>query len=405
MHEEPLHLVPERFRDDVADAAQRRPRSRTIIRRKINGELCPFCRYVYTERLKHYDGDWTRVVQDVRVKRLILSEKDRIGIGTFQPKDEKNQDSHRADRRHQLSQDRRIWQRQRSAGLQFRRRVQHRQPRDHRVRRSAEARRGVPLRPAGRQPGAQGQAEEIRPDRHRRSDPRPHERARISPLAEQRVHGSPARPDGEDRRALRHHAGRRDQDLREGLQPRQGAGQAHRPAHDRNGRHVGHSHAAGRAEERRACRCCKSSSSTTARALPGFTEDNIKELREQAVNEGMHGISPRYVQDKISNALVAHPDAKSINPFMVLNELEAGPQAPQPDHQRGNPRPLPRAAGRGQGGVREHREERSATGHRRRRRRPEAALRQLHRQREGLHAAGKGAATSSPANTRSPTNG
>jgi serine protein kinase len=60
------------------------------------------------------------------------------------------------------------------------------------------------------------------------------------------------------------------------------------------------------------------------KTLPGFTEDNIKELREQAVNEGMQGISPRYVQDKISNALVAHPEAKSINPFMVLNELEAG---------------------------------------------------------------------------------
>ena len=60
---------------------------------RIQGELCPFCRYVYAERLKHYDGDWTRVVEDVRVKRLILSEKDRIGIGTFQPKDEKNQDS------------------------------------------------------------------------------------------------------------------------------------------------------------------------------------------------------------------------------------------------------------------------------------------------------------------------
>jgi serine protein kinase len=38
----------------------------------------------------------------------------------------------------------------------------------------------------------------------------------------------------------------------------------------------------------------------------------------------MLGISPRYVQDKISNALVAHPDARSINPFMVLNELETG---------------------------------------------------------------------------------
>ena len=47
-------------------------------------------------------------------------------------------------------------------------------------------------------------------------------------------------------------------------------------------------------------------------------------MREQAAQEGMIGISPRYVQDKISNALVAHPEASSINPFMVLNELESG---------------------------------------------------------------------------------
>ncbi len=32
-------------------------------------------------------------MKHIRVKRLLLSEKDRIGIGTFQPKDEKNQDS------------------------------------------------------------------------------------------------------------------------------------------------------------------------------------------------------------------------------------------------------------------------------------------------------------------------
>jgi serine protein kinase len=60
------------------------------------------------------------------------------------------------------------------------------------------------------------------------------------------------------------------------------------------------------------------------KTLPGFTEENIKELRDQATQEGMIGISPRYVQDKISNALVAHPEAKSINPFMVINELETG---------------------------------------------------------------------------------
>ena len=60
------------------------------------------------------------------------------------------------------------------------------------------------------------------------------------------------------------------------------------------------------------------------KSLPGFTEENIKELREEATSEGMIGISPRYVQDKISNALVAHPEATSVNPFMVLNELESG---------------------------------------------------------------------------------
>ena len=36
-----------------------------------------------------------------------------------------------------------------------------------------------------------------------------------------------------------------------------------------------------------------------------------------------NGISPRYVQDKISNALVAHATERSVNPFMVLNELES----------------------------------------------------------------------------------
>ena len=60
------------------------------------------------------------------------------------------------------------------------------------------------------------------------------------------------------------------------------------------------------------------------KTLPGFTEDNIIELKREAVNEGMHGISPRYIQDKISNALVAHPEEDNINPFMVMHELETG---------------------------------------------------------------------------------
>jgi len=60
------------------------------------------------------------------------------------------------------------------------------------------------------------------------------------------------------------------------------------------------------------------------KTLPGFTEDNIKELRKEAAREGMEGISPRYVQDKISNALVSDKGEGCVNPFMVLNELESG---------------------------------------------------------------------------------
>jgi serine protein kinase len=56
--------------------------------------------------------------------------------------------------------------------------------------------------------------------------------------------------------------------------------------------------------------------------LPGYTRDNIRELRDEAPREGLGGISPRYIQDKISNVLVK--DISCINPFMVLNELEDG---------------------------------------------------------------------------------
>jgi serine protein kinase len=111
-----------------------------------------------------------------------LSEKDRVGIGTFQPKDEKNQDSTELTGDINYRKIAELRQRQRPARVQLRRRVQRRQPRHHRVHRSAEARRGVPLRPAGREPGAQDQAEEVRADRHRRGDHRPHQRARVRRL-------------------------------------------------------------------------------------------------------------------------------------------------------------------------------------------------------------------------------
>jgi serine protein kinase len=40
------------------------------------------------------------------------------------------------------------------------------------------------------------------------------------------------------------------------------------------------------------------------KTLPGYNEDNVKELRKEAIREGLEGISPRYIQDKLSNSLV-----------------------------------------------------------------------------------------------------
>lgn len=75
MHEDPLHLVPHDLRPEVEKELGVR----------IEGNLCPVCQM----RLKtEYDGD----IEKVAVERVLLSEDGRIGIGTFSPSDPKSQD-------------------------------------------------------------------------------------------------------------------------------------------------------------------------------------------------------------------------------------------------------------------------------------------------------------------------
>ncbi|HID24696.1 MAG TPA: serine protein kinase, partial [Planctomycetaceae bacterium] len=98
MHESPLRLVPEEYRSEiltyVLDGYRRTSGGHELeYPIDLEGDLCPLCRFLFRERLIATHGDWTRVVADVVVRRIFLSEQDRIGIGTFQPKDEKNQDS------------------------------------------------------------------------------------------------------------------------------------------------------------------------------------------------------------------------------------------------------------------------------------------------------------------------
>ena len=91
MHEEPLHLIPSELREKFVEQfnADRPPDQHISIR----GDLDPSCRFNYRELMRRYDGDWSKTIKHVRVRRFTFSEADRIGIGTFQPKDEKNQDS------------------------------------------------------------------------------------------------------------------------------------------------------------------------------------------------------------------------------------------------------------------------------------------------------------------------
>ncbi|MGQ9523829.1 MAG: PrkA family serine protein kinase [Armatimonadota bacterium] len=75
MQEEPLHLVPEPLRDEFS-------RELGVY---IEGDLCPACRYMV-------DNEYGGRVEDVRVQRVVFSEKNRVGIGTFTPSDPKSQD-------------------------------------------------------------------------------------------------------------------------------------------------------------------------------------------------------------------------------------------------------------------------------------------------------------------------
>ena len=322
MNEEPLHLIPERFREDV-ETRLNEGRGEDDFMARIRGELDPFCRFMYQQRLKKYDGDWTRVVQDIRVRRVILSEKDRVGIGTFQPKDEKNQDAT------ELTGD-----------INYRKIAVYGSDSDPRAfnfdGEFNVANRGIiefvevlKLDVAFLYDllGA-SQEHRIKPKKFAQTD------------IDEVIIGHTNEPEyrrlqnNEFMEALRDRTVKIDIPYVTTLEH-----EIHIYEKDYNEKTVTGKHIAPHTIEMAAMWAVLTRLEEPKHAglsrlqklklyngktLPGFTEENISELREQATSEGLIGISPRYVQDKISNALVAHPDSRSINPFMVLNELESG---------------------------------------------------------------------------------
>src|SRR5437868_4069248 len=322
MHEEPLHLVPLDLREGLL-AKLNEDRKPNDFHVTITGDMCPFCRQMFNERLAKHDGDWNRMLDEVKVYRMILSEQDRVGIGTFQPKDEKNQDST------ELTGD-----------INYRKIAEYGTESDPRAfnfdgelnianRGLVEFIEVLKLDVAFLYDllGA-SQEHKIKPKTFAQTD------------IDEVIIGHTNEPEYKKLQSNVFMEALRDRTVKIDVPyVTRLADEIRIYEKDYNARKVRGKRLAPHTLEVAAMWAVltrleepKNAGLTlmqklklyNGQTLPGFTEDNIKELREEAEREGMHGISPRYVQDKISNALVAHADERSVNPFMVLNELETG---------------------------------------------------------------------------------
>ena len=322
MNEEPLHLIPDQLRDEVqATLSQGVDESRGGVR--ITGQLDPYCRFMYGERLKKYGGDWTRVVQDIRVKRVLLSEQDRVGIGTFQPKDEKNQDST------ELTGD-----------INYRKIAEYGSDSDPRAFNfDGEfniANRGIIEFIEVLKLDVAFLYDLLGASQEHTVKPKKFAQTAIDEV----ILGHTNEPEYRRLQNNEFMEALRDRTVKIDIPYVTTLGEEIRIYEkDYNTEKVKGKHIAPHTIEIAAMwavltRLEEPNNASLSlmqklklyngKSLPGFTEENIKELKEEAANEGMTGISPRYVQDKLSNALVAHPEAHSINPFMVMNELESG---------------------------------------------------------------------------------
>jgi serine protein kinase len=323
MHEEPLKLIPPEARGDVISRLNADlPESKQI---RVEGHLDPFCRRMFEELQIKYNGDWTKVMDHIVVHRLLLSEKDRKGIGTFQPKDEKNQDST------ELTGD-----------INYRKIAEYGSDSDPRAfnfdgelnianRGLIEFIEVLKLDVAFLYDllGA-SQEHSIKPKKFAQTD------------IDEVILGHTNEPEYKKLQANELMEAFRDRTIKIDIPYNIKLDDEIKIYEkDFNKERIRGVHIAPHTLEVAAMWAIltrleepKKAGLTVMQKLklyngkmiPNFTEDSIRELREEAPREGMQGISPRYIQDKISNALVSDQaqQEKCINPFMVMNELENG---------------------------------------------------------------------------------
>ncbi|MCW5764731.1 MAG: hypothetical protein KIT68_01990 [Phycisphaeraceae bacterium] len=326
MHEEPLLLVPREARADIlARLNERYTPAHGGGRLRLVGELDPFCRKVYADLMRHYGGDWRQVMGHVKVRRIVLSEKDRVGIGTFQPKDEKNQDST------ELTGD-----------INYRKIAQFGSDSDPRAFNfDGElniANRGICEFIEVLKLDVAFLYDLLGASQEHLIKPKKFAQTHIDEV----ILGHTNEPEykrlqsNEMMEAFRDRTIKIDVPYNIRLDDEIKIYQK-----DFGPQRVRNIHVAphtlevaamwavlSRLEEpkKAGLTLVQKMKLYNGKAIPGFTEESIKELKEEAPREGMDGISPRYVQDKISNAMVSRQalEDRCVNPFMVLNELEEG---------------------------------------------------------------------------------
>jgi len=323
MHEEPLLLIPEDLRPRIAEELNRG--NKGDFRVNIEGELSPPSRFVFRALMEKYQGDLAKVLSHVRVRRLVLSEADRIGIGTFQPKDEKNQDST------ELTGD-----------INYRKIAEYGSDSDPRAfnfdGEFNVANRGMIEFVEVLKLDVAFLYDLLGASQEHRVKPKKFAQTYIDEV----IIGHTNEP--EYRRL-------QDNEFMEALRDRtvkidipyitKWKHEVNIYKKDFNSRKLRGVSIAPHTVEMAAMwavltRLEKPKKANLTRlqklklydgkSLPSYTEDNVKELRKEAVREGLDGISPRYIQDKLSNSLVNAQQSNrgSVNPFMVMNELESG---------------------------------------------------------------------------------
>ncbi|MFO0677142.1 MAG: serine protein kinase [Polyangiaceae bacterium] len=321
MNEEPLRLIPMEWR---AKAIAELGLSNEKYKVRVDGDLDPASRFIFKHLMTKYGGDWSKLVSNhIRVRRMTLSEKDRVGIGTFQPKDEKNQDST------ELTGD-----------INYRKIAEYGSDSDPRAfnfdgefnianRGIVEFIEVLKLDVAFLYDllGA-SQEHKIKPKKFAQTD--------IDEVILGHTNEAEYKKllNNEFMEALRDRTIKIDIPYITKLTEEIKIYQKDFNAQKIKSRHIApHSLEVAamwavltRLEDpkKHNLSLVQKMKLYDGKSLPGYTQDTVKELRKESKREGMEGISPRYVQDKISNALVNETGEGTINPFMVLNELEKG---------------------------------------------------------------------------------